>query len=131
MLTQIWSARTDIIFCHFRSFFCSYAPRLTLKIKIWKNCKKTPGDIILLHTCTINQDHMHPWHDVWFLRYEVQQTELFCHLRPFFALYPSNILKNENIKNGKTPGDIITLHKCTKKSWSSAILFERCGAGQM
>ena len=47
-------------FLSFPVIFCSYAPLLILKIKIWKNCKKTPGDIILLHTCTINQDHMHP-----------------------------------------------------------------------
>ena len=59
MLTKIWSAPTDIIFCHFRLFF-AFAPLLTLKIKIWKKCKRIPGDIILLHMCTINQDHMHP-----------------------------------------------------------------------
>ena len=64
---------------HFLSFwaiFCSCAPLLTLKIKIWKKCKKTSGDIILLHMCTINQDQMYPWYDTWFLRNEVQQTEL-------------------------------------------------------
>ena len=41
------------------------------------------------------------------MRYEVHQTEFFCHLRPFFALYPprpppppppTNSLKNENFK---------------------------------
>ena len=28
----------------------------------------------------------HKWqsHDIWFLRYEVHQTEFFCHLGPFF-----------------------------------------------
>ena len=31
--------------------------------------------------CTINENH-----NVRFLRYEVQQTESFCHFRPFFAL---------------------------------------------
>ena len=40
MLTQIWNAHTDIIFCHFRPFFCTFAPLLTPKIKIWKKCKK-------------------------------------------------------------------------------------------
>ena len=54
-------------------------------------------------------------YDVWFLRYEVQQAEFFCHLGPFFALLPpSNSSKNENIKNEKTLRDIIILHKCTK-----------------
>ena len=114
MLTQIWSAPTDIIFCHFRLFFV-FAPLLTLKIKISKKCKKIPGDIVLLHICTINQDHMHPWYDVCFLRYDVQQTELFCHLGPFFSLYPSNSPKNENFKTmKKRPGDIIILREGTK-----------------
>ena len=45
-------------------------------------------------------------YDVWFLRYEVQQAEFFCHLGPFFALLPpSNSSKNENIKNEKTLRD--------------------------
>ena len=98
-------------FLSFQVIFCSFVPPLTPIIKIWKKCEETPGDIIPLHTRTINQDHMHPWYDVWFLRYEVQQTELFCHLGPFFA---SNNPKNENIKYEKNPGDIIILHKSTK-----------------
>ena len=60
MLTQIWSARSDMNFCHFRSFFALFVPSLTPKIKIWKKCEETPGDIIPLYTRTINQDHMHP-----------------------------------------------------------------------
>ena len=42
MHTQIWSARTDKNCSHFRLFFffCSFAPLLTPKIKIWKKCKK-------------------------------------------------------------------------------------------
>ena len=90
-------------FLSFQVIFCSFAPLLTLKIKIWNKCEEALGDIILLLTCTINQDHMHSWYDVWFLRYEVQHTELFCHLEPFFALYPSNSPKNGNIKNEKKP----------------------------
>ena len=53
---SIWSV-TDIIFCHFMPFF-AFAPLLTPKFKIWKKCTKTPGDIILLHMSTINQDRM-------------------------------------------------------------------------
>ena len=45
-------------FLSFQVIFCSFAPLLTLKIKTWKKCKKTPGDIILLHMCAINQDLM-------------------------------------------------------------------------
>ena len=48
-------------FLSFQASFCSFAPLSTLKIKILKKYKKTPGDIFL-HMCTINQDHMHPWY---------------------------------------------------------------------
>ena len=37
LLTQIWSACTDIIFCHFRPFFAFFTQLLTPTIKIWKN----------------------------------------------------------------------------------------------
>ena len=46
-------------FCHLRPFFAFFTPLLTSKIQIWKkNAKKIPGNIIFLHMCTINQDHM-------------------------------------------------------------------------
>ena len=48
--------------------------------------KKTPGDIITLHTSTKNHDHM-----------------------------LSNSLKNQNFKKmKKTPGDVTIVHICTK-----------------
>ena len=103
MLSQIWKACIDIIFCHFRSFFPLLPHYCPQKLKFGEIVKKKLRDIILLHTCTVNQNHMHPWYDLWFLRSEVQLTELFCHLEPFLVLYPSNTPKNENIKNEKKP----------------------------
>ena len=42
----------------------------------------------------------------------------------FFAILPPQQLKKSKLKKKtKTPGDIIILHNCTKKSWSCAILF--------
>ena len=57
MLTQIWSACTDM-FCHFRPFFAFLLNYWPQPLKFGKKCKKTPGHIILLQMCTINQDHM-------------------------------------------------------------------------
>ena len=64
----------------FQAISCSFGPLLTLKIKILKKCKKTPGDIILLHMCTINQDHMHSWYGgSWDMKFKRQNhSELFC-----------------------------------------------------
>ena len=45
-------------FLSFYAIFCFFAPLLTPKIKIWKKCTQTPGDIILLHMSTFYQDRM-------------------------------------------------------------------------
>ena len=50
MLPEIWSA-TNIIFCHFD-------PPNNLKNKNFEKIKKMPGDIIILHKCTLNDNHM-------------------------------------------------------------------------
>ena len=72
-----------------------------------------PGDIILLD---IHVYHKWRSHDIRFLKYKVQQTEIFCHFRPFSALpfQPLDNPENQYFKIGKkTPGDIITLHIST------------------
>ena len=115
-------------FLSFPVIFCSYAPLLTLKIKIWKNCKM---EILSFYThlplikiiCTL--DMMYGSWDMNFNRQN--HFVILGHLLPFTPLTSS---KMKISKMEKNPGDIITLHKCTKKSWSSAILFQRCGAGQ-
>ena len=75
--------------------------------------KKTVGDIIILHICTKNHNHM---------RYSSWDTEwdiIFCHFRPFFALLtpsPSNNPKNQNFeKMKKASGDVIVLNLSNKK----------------
>ena len=51
---EIWSV-TDKVFCHFRPFFALLAIS-----------KRKTGDIIILHMCTINENHMMygSW-DIW------------------------------------------------------------------
>ena len=57
MLFEIRSA-TDIIFCHFGPFFAFLPHYWPQKLNLEKNFKK-PGDIILLHMRTINDDMTH------------------------------------------------------------------------
>ena len=104
LLTQIWSPCTDIIFCHFRPFFAFLPNYWPQQLRFGK----TPGHIILLHMCNINQDMTYSSCGMKFTRHN-----FFSHLGQFFALLPPNTLKNKNIKNEKTPEDII-LSKCTK-----------------
>ena len=61
MAPEIWSV-TDRIFCHFGPFFVLLPPPPpnNLKNQNFKKMKKnekTVGDIIILHMCTINDNH--------------------------------------------------------------------------
>ena len=64
------------------------------KIKILKKkIKKMPGNIILLYIRVHNK-----WRscDIWFLKYKVQQTEIFDILGHFLPFQPLNNLENQN-----------------------------------
>ena len=149
-------------FLSFWTIFCPFTPYATWKSKIMKKWKKTPEDIIILHTCTINYNHMmygsgdmkhdgqnflfwtnfrtfNPlktwkikfWKNekkhqetisfficvplitiIWCMVPEIWRVtdRIFCHFGSFFALCPSNNMKNQNSeKMKKNPGDIIIL----------------------
>ena len=88
----------------FLAIFCSFIPLTNQKIKIFKKCKKVPGNIIILHV-------YHEWqsYDVRFLRYGVQQVKSFLILEHFLPFYwKIKVLKKKN-----NLGDIISLHLCT------------------
>ena len=100
---EIWST-TDIIFCHSEPFFALFHPYGPRKSKFWK----TENNIWRYYFTNINHSH-----DVWFLRYGVQQTEFFVILDCFLSFYPPYNQKNQNFeKMKKLPGDIIILPKC-------------------
>ena len=89
MLPEIWSV-TDIIFCHFGSFFVlfHYWPP---KLKFGKNVKETPGDIILLNMCNINEDH------IMYGSCDIRHSRVFFLL--FWAIFcPFFPLKTKKIK---------------------------------
>ena len=71
-------------FLSFWTIFCPYTPLTTQKIKIlrkWK--KKNPGDIIILHKCTIMTI-------IWCMVPEIWNVtdRTFCHFGSLFALLP-------------------------------------------
>ena len=45
-------------FLSFWTIFCPFTPLKTWKIKILKKWKKIPGDIIISHMCTLNNNYM-------------------------------------------------------------------------
>ena len=115
-MTIIWymvleiSRAMDRIFCHFGPFLPFYpppcpTPLTTWKIKTLKKKKKTPGDIIILHICTKNHDHL------LYCSLDMAWNRCNCCffiLGYFLQFYLSNSTKNQNLtKMKKTPGDIL------------------------
>ena len=91
----------------------------TQKIKILKKWKLTAWDIIILHMCTINGNHICTVPEIWSVT-----DRIFSHFGPFFALLHSsplqqpltawNMKKSKKWKNCLEIWDIVILHKCTK-----------------
>ena len=67
------------IFCYFRPLFALLPHYWLPKLKFGKNVKKTPGDTIILHMCTINQDHM--MHGSWDIKCKEQSFLSFLTLQ--------------------------------------------------
>ena len=105
---RAWWTKFFVILDHFLLFYPSSNP----KNQKFEKMKKIPGDIIILHKCIKNHDHM--LHCSWDMahdgcNYYFSFWGIFC---PFT---PPNSPKNQNFKKiKKIPGDIIILHMCTK-----------------
>ena len=99
------------------SFWAIFNPFTTLTVPKHENLKKkkkkkTPWNIIILHKCTKNHDHMLycSW-DIWC----VMDLIVIFHFGQFFALSLPNSPKNKSLnKKKKRPGGITNSHKCTK-----------------
>ena len=99
------SHKAEGIIFHFRQFFA------LLHLKNEKNTWR-------YHHFT--QYHKWQSYDIWFLRYEVQQTEFYCHLGPFF--YPFTLPTARKMKISKNEKNAWTYHYFTQlyqKLWSS------------
>ena len=85
-------------FLSFWIVFCPFTPITTRKIKMLKNWKKTPGDIIILHKCTKNHDHM------IYCSWDMARKVLFFILGYFLHFYLPNSPKNQNLKKNEKNG---------------------------
>ena len=117
--TYMWTINEDhmiygscYIRCHRQKFllfwviFYHFSPLTTTKIRILK-LKKTPGDIIILHICTINSNHlMYGSSDM-----ECSRANFLSFWTVFCLFTPLTTQKIKILK--KTPADIIILHRCT------------------
>ena len=68
--------------------FLPFYPSNNTKNQNFEKMKKSPGHIIILHKCNINDNHImyHSWDTKC-------DRNNFCHFGPFFAILPLNNLK--------------------------------------
>ena len=108
---EIWCATDVIVIFSFWAIFCSFTPLTARKMKISKKMKKNPGDTIILHKWTKNNDYRQ--HRSW------DMVRDGCNYFSFWAIFspfiPLTVQKTKISKNWKKPPrDIIISHKCTK-----------------
>ena len=92
-----------------------FLPSLTTqKNKNFEKIKKIPGDIIILHMCTINHNYT-VYGSLEFKR----DGQIFLSFWTIFCPFtPPKNLKNQTFEKMKNrPGDIIILHKYTKNHY--------------
>ena len=83
---RFWATEWDRPnFLSFWTIFCPFSHLKTWKIKILK-LKKTPGDIIILHICTVNDNHM--MYGSWYMERDGQNFLSF-----WTVFYPFTSLK--------------------------------------
>ena len=99
-------------FLSFWTISCPFTPLTTQKIKILKKFQKIPEDIIILHKCTKNHDHM--LHCSWYMTRD--GCNFYFSFWAFFSPFtPLTTQKIKILKKWKKiPGYIIILHICSK-----------------
>ena len=109
---QRYGTQQSVCFLSFWTIFYRFNPSKNPKSQNFEKMKKMTGDIIILHMCTIDDNHM--MYNSWYIACNGQNFlsfwTIFCHFNP-----PKN-LKNQNFeKMKKTPSRIIILHMYTIK----------------
>ena len=106
MAPEIW-CMTDRTVCNFGPFFALFLIN-NLKNQNFKKMKKVLGDIIILHKCTKNHDHILycPWNIA------CDGCNFYLSFQAVFCIFTSlRLKKNQNVLTmKKTPWDIIILH---------------------
>ena len=126
MVPEIWTVKNGI-FYPFGPFSPFYPPKKTKNQNFEKLKQKNPGDIIILHKCSKNHDHMlycsldmvcdgcNCYFSFW---------AIFC---PFPSLTTWKVKIFKKVKK-KTTFRYYHFTQVQQKSWSYAIVYLRYGA---
>ena len=109
-----------VILDHFFSFY----PSNNLKNQNFEKTKKTPGDIIILHMCTINDDHM--IYGSWDMERDRQNFLSFWSVF-FFTFTPLTTQKIKILKKWKTAWRFYNFTHVYSKWQSYDVWFLRYG----
>ena len=104
-----WNKRCDRQkFLSFWAIFCPFSPPDNQENQNFKTeKKKTPGNVIILHICTINDNYM-MMYGSWDM--QCDKRNIFVILDCFFPFYLPMNQENQNFETmKKTPEDIIIL----------------------
>ena len=95
---EIWQVTHVNCYFSFWAIFCPFTSLTVRKIKIKEKIKKELGDIIILHKCTINHDHM--LYCSWDIVCDGCSYFFFVlgYFLPFTPLLLPNSPKNQNFK---------------------------------
>ena len=97
MVPEIWHAM-DRIFCHFGLVFALSSSPNNPKNQNFEKMKKLPGDIITLHMCTINNNHM--MYGSWDMEHGRQNflsfSTIFCTFTPLITRKIKILKKQKN-----------------------------------
>ena len=96
-------------FLSFWTIFCTFTPLITWKIKISKKIEKTPRDIITLHMCTINDNHM--MYGSWNMEHD-GQNYILSFWTIFCTFAPLTTWKIKILKKWKNHLEILSLYTC-------------------
>ena len=102
-LYYVWFLRYGVKQTELLSFwaiFCPFTPLKTRAIKILKKRKKTPGYIIILHMCTINENYI--MYGFWVMKCDRQNFLSF--LTVFCPFSPLTTQKIKTLKKWKKKG---------------------------
>ena len=92
-------------------YFLPYYPTNSLKNRNFRKMKKTPGDIILLHRCPNNHDHM--LYCSWDMAHE--ECNYFSFWAIFCSFTPLTALKIKISKKSKKDLEISSFYICVPK----------------
>ena len=114
-----WQSEFFVILDHFLNFY----PLNTQKNQNFEKMKKVPRDIIILHKCTINDNHM--MYDSWDMEHD---GHIFLSFWTIFCTFTPLTTRNQNLKNEKSTWRYNYFTQIYQKLWLYATLFLRYDA---